>query len=59
MVGLPKSQAATTKTGTVGQMTTKADSKHIKPGSAMPALRLRKQDARDIAAFLQTLSRCD
>ncbi|MNL90283.1 Cytochrome c oxidase subunit 2 precursor [compost metagenome] len=33
------------------------DPQQIKPGSAMPALGLREQDARDIAAFLQTLSR--
>lgn len=32
------------------------DPQRIKPGTAMPALGLREQDARDIAAFLQTLS---
>ncbi|WP_332608184.1 c-type cytochrome [Achromobacter sp. ESBL13] len=32
------------------------DPQGIKPGTAMPALGLREQDARDIAAFLQTLS---
>lgn len=32
------------------------DPRQIKPGSAMPNLGLREQDARDIAAFLQTLS---
>jgi len=35
------------------------DPQQIKPGSAMPALGLREQDARDIAAFLQTLSNFD
>lgn len=35
------------------------DPQQIKPGTAMPNLRLREQDARDIAAFLQTLSNFD
>lgn len=35
------------------------DPQRIKPGSAMPALGLREQDARDIAAFLRTLSNFD
>lgn len=35
------------------------DPQQIKPGSAMPPLGLREQDARDIAAFLQTLSNFD
>lgn len=29
---------------------------HVKPGTAMPDLRLSEQDARDIAAFLETMS---
>ncbi|CAB3684783.1 c-type cytochrome [Achromobacter piechaudii] len=35
------------------------DPQGVKPGTAMPELGLREQDARDIAAFLQTLSRFD